>query len=671
MSHRLHSVDALRALAVLPVVIFHLNPSWLPGGYLGVDIFFVISGFLITRIILHEVKEGSFSFAGFYARRIRRILPALFVMMTIVTAVFAWADPLHLNELVSQVQAVVALAGNYAIRDLAGDYWSVGAQEHPLLHTWSLAVEEQFYLAFPLFIWACGRKRGRIGICWVVGIMALLSLLWYAAQSMAAPVSAFYLLGGRAWELLAGALVACLVRESESRKCPPIWLGWTGLACLIVAYVLPYFFPQTRPFLPLIAISGTAFFLVSVKPSSPAHAWLTKPWLVYIGLISYSLYLWHWPVIVLLRLRSGDATLSPGVMLPMVTAIFLVAVASYQWIEKPMRTWRATVWLAFVCAPALLFGTRMLAIAQGRPVIVASTVPSAEAADPWVAGFRGMTVRGPLYSSNPREISGLDERFSAVKFVRRPPCTRMDIVPTGGRPGSDRRALLWGDSHAMMMAPFADEAFQRADCAAEFHVMDGIDPAVWRARRFGKHPAFQLLRRYFRDDKIASSEELDRFEQVGLELLRRRPSACLFVLRYDHRRFEDLEPSFREMLRHSRLIVVQQPPYLDIPKMCTVDYFAFLRDRRSVNLTDLVVHESITARETRIRFESMLLASFGSDPNFIFVRTEDLFTKPDRTVRWWDGAGALYYIDDNHLSEFGARLVAPRIEAALQKALAP
>lgn len=242
-SHRIRSVDALRALAVIPVVLFHLNPDWLPGGYLGVDVFFVISGFLITGIILREVEERTFSFAGFYARRIRRILPALFVMMAVVTAVFAWANPLHLNELVRQVRAVVALAGNYAVRDMAGDYWGAGAQEHPLLHTWSLAVEEQFYLCFPLLIWLCSRKCGRVGLVWMVGGLAMLSLLWYAAQSLAAPASAFYMLGSRSWELLAGALVACLAALATV---PPKHIDMVRLGradqpcrCLCAAFVSP------------------------------------------------------------------------------------------------------------------------------------------------------------------------------------------------------------------------------------------------------------------------------------------------------------------------------------------------------------------------------------------------------------------------------------------------
>lgn len=668
---RINAIDALRAIAVLPVVLFHLNLGWLPGGYLGVDIFFVISGFLITGIILREVEEGTFSFAGFYARRIRRILPALFVMMAVVTVVFTWADPLHLNELVRQVRAVVVLAGNYAIRDLAGDYWGAGAQAHPLLHTWSLAVEEQFYLSFPLLIWLCCRKRGQVGLGWLVGGAALLSLLWYVAQSLAAPVSAFYLLGGRAWELLAGALVAFLAREPEARPSPPAWHGWTGLACVAAAYALPWFLPAARPLLPLVATFGTALFLYSARASSPAHDWLSQPWLVYVGLISYSLYLWHWPAIVLLRLQGGEASSSPGVILALVAGIFLVAVASYHWVEKPLRTWRPAVWLALACAPVLFFGAQALGDAEGRPALVASAGPLAKTADAQVGGFRGMTVRGPLYSSNPREIVGHDGRFSAVKFLRRPSSVGMETVPTGGRPGAARRVLVWGDSHAMMLAPVVDEVLLRADCAADFHLLDGADPAVWRRRRFGMQPGFQLLRRYFRDDSIASSDELDRFEQVGLELLSRRPAACLFILRYDHQRFEDLEPSFREMLRHSRLIVVQQPPHLEMPDLCTVDYFAFLRDRRGVSLPDLTVRESPLAQAARAQFEVQLLACFGSNPNFSFVRTEDLFTLPDGAVRWWDGAGELYYIDNNHLSEFGARLVAPRIEAAVRKALAP
>lgn len=667
LSGRIKSVDALRALAVLPVIIFHLNHRWLPGGYIGVDIFFVISGFLITGIILREIEARTFSFAAFYTRRIRRILPALFVMMTCVALVFAWTAPLHLNELFKQIGAVIALVGNIAARDLAGNYWGSAAQEQPLLHTWSLGVEEQFYLGFPIMLWLLCRSVLRPKAMGVLLVVAFFSFLWHIAQSIIAPHNAFYLLGGRAWELLVGAIMALACRGPVSRKAVPEWVSWTGLALIVAAYVLP---PDNgaRFFAPPFAVAGAAMFLSAASTSSSAHTWLSRPWMVYVGLISYSLYLWHWPAIVLFKQSiPAGMGLSAG-LLALVAGIFLVSVLSYHLIEKPMRSARLTVWGVFMSIPLLLLGGFLLVRANGRPALVASADPRATSADTWVGGFRGMTVQGLLYSSNPRTVEPGD-KYLAVKFVRHPPSNGIESVPTGGEPEATHKVVVWGDSHGVMLAPVADAAIRSTHYAAVYHLLDGGDPAVWRARRVGTRPVNQWLRRYFRDDKIATSDELDQFEALGLRLLRDRPAACLFVLRYDERPFEALEASFREILRHTRLIVVQQPPRLDIPDLCTVDYFAFLRDKNGISLSGLIVQELPSARQARAQFEAQLLAHFGHNKNFIFVPTADLFTKPDGSVRWWDGVDQLYYIDDDHLSEFGAQLLAPRIEAALRPSL--
>ncbi|MEY4775644.1 MAG: hypothetical protein RL759_157 [Verrucomicrobiota bacterium] len=666
LSARLPAVDALRALAVIPVIVFHLHADFLPGGYLGVDIFFVISGFLISGIIFRQIANGTFSLRAFYARRVRRILPALFVMMACVVLLFAWADPLNLNELVHQANMVLGLVGNINARELAGDYWGAGAQAQPLLHTWSLGVEEQFYLGFPLLLWLLHRCVAPARRKWLLGSLTAVSLTWYVAQSYITPPAAFYLLAGRAWELLAGALVAVWTLERRDDECSPGWVSWMGLALIGLAYVLPAISPEARPLLPLLAVAGTALFLSSAGGRPPAHVWLSRPWFVYIGLISYSLYLWHWPVIVLLRKLDPGALSSLWSTAVVSVGIFLTAAASYQFVEQPLRSARLTVAGVMVCIPLFLFGGQMLVQAYGRTVILAAAAPQHNSADARVGGFRRMTVKGLLYDSHPRSTLPASDKYRALEIIRPARAPAIAAVQIGGEPGSAKRVVVWGDSHAMTLAPLADDVLRTAHYSAAFHVLDGYDPAVWRQRRAGTQPIFQLLRRVFRDGRLVTSDELDQYEKAGLELLQAQPAACVFVMRYDGRKFETLEASFAEILRHTRLIFVQQPPTLTIPDLCTVDYFAFLRDRRGVALEGLAVYESPSDREAKAQFEAKLLARFGGRANFVFLKTADLFTRPDGAVRWSDGSGTLYYIDGNHLSEFGCELLRPLMEAALR-----
>jgi peptidoglycan/LPS O-acetylase OafA/YrhL len=229
---RIDAVDGLRAIAVLPVILFHLNPSWLPGGYLGVDIFFVISGYLITGIIAREITENTFTFTGFYRRRIRRILPALVAMMTAVLATCIFLNPIQLNEVARQIQAVIVLNGNGALCDGVGNYWGANALADPLLHTWSLGVEEQFYLLFPLLIWLLVRYQGVARtLIWVLGF-GLISFAWFLIQSAANPPKAFIFscLGlGSSWpaQLSPSLLYPKLEATShDGSQCSPAGSEW-------------------------------------------------------------------------------------------------------------------------------------------------------------------------------------------------------------------------------------------------------------------------------------------------------------------------------------------------------------------------------------------------------------------------------------------------------------
>jgi peptidoglycan/LPS O-acetylase OafA/YrhL len=329
-------IDGLRAVAVVPVVISHLNPRWLPGGFVGVDIFFVISGFLITQLISEEIDAGEYSIARFYVRRARRIFPALFFMCACY-CVFALREylPDEIESFKSSLIAATLFVSNIYFF-FTDSYFGPRASSLPLLHTWSLAVEEQFYLAFPLLLLFL-RKQVPAAERWILALLALISLLISAHlvdsdQSSAA----FYLPHSRAWELLAGSLVALNAFPTVRHRAVAETLAVLGLGFILFS-VFTYDRRTDFPgFAALFPCVGAALIIHSGAATTPVVARLLalKP-IRFIGLISYSLYLWHWPINVGLRLFH-DPLGSVGTLVALV-ASFTAAVLSWKYIERPFR----------------------------------------------------------------------------------------------------------------------------------------------------------------------------------------------------------------------------------------------------------------------------------------------------------------------------------------------
>lgn len=663
-AQRIDAVDGLRAIAVLPVILFHLNPSWLPGGYLGVDIFFVISGYLITGIIVREITENTFTFTEFYRRRIRRILPALMGMMIAVLATCIFLNPIQLNEVARQVQAVILLNGNGALSESVGNYWGANAAADPLLHTWSLGVEEQFYLFFPLLLWLLVRFQSvSRALFWVSGL-GLISLLWFFIQSVANPPKAFYLLLPRAWELMAGAAIALAV-VTKLGSSAPRWrqavASWIGMAIILAAYALPDYGSTLQRLRPLLAVPGVMLFLWGARANSSLSRVVAHPSLVWIGLISYSLYLWHWPVIVFLKIWNDAHEVGLTVWSLAVLAVCLtvpLSLASYQWIEQPLRR-RGNIWMILLSSGLLFTAAGHVSASYGRLQLSASTNSVSRQADERVGGFRAMICQGGLFTSNTANATG--EKYNAINFITKQPARPIDFVTIGGDRNAPRTLLFWGDSHAGMLAAEVDALTMKLGYKTIYHILDAGDPTPTAPLpETGK-----WIKDRFRDHISESEDEINRFNLLGRRLISEKPTAILFVCRYDGRPFERMRPFFEEAARHSKLFVVQQPPVLDVADLCTVDYFAFQRDRRGKPLDRLQVFEPLAAKVGKADFEAKFLKHFSAHPNVFFIRTQDLLRNADGSVRWWDGHGTLYYIDKNHISPFGAQLLAPRIAKAL------
>jgi len=342
------NVDGLRALAVIAVIGFHAFPEIMPGGFVGVDVFFVISGFLISGIIFNQLSRGTFTFRGFYDRRIRRIFPALSLVLT-ACLIYGWwaALPVDFRQLGEQVAAGAGFVSNILLWRQS-DYFDTASELKPLLHLWSLGVEEQYYLIWPLLLFLL--RRHVRAMIWVILAIAAASFALNIVATTRYPTAAFYLPMTRFWELMIGSGIAYLKR-SPPYGLPPLGtdpitarltafqqaiVGFIGLA--LIATTVEVLDPN-HPFPGWWALPptvGTAL-LVSISPNSWFNRQiLERRPLVYLGLISYPLYLWHWPLLAFLRLYVGG---EPSI-LARVSAVFasiVLASLTYEFLEKRVR----------------------------------------------------------------------------------------------------------------------------------------------------------------------------------------------------------------------------------------------------------------------------------------------------------------------------------------------
>ena len=426
-------VDGLRAVAIAAVVAFHAFPGAVRGGFTGVDVFFVISGYLISHIIWRRLDEGSFTLAWFYGRRALRLFPALALVLAATLVTGRWLLlPDAYETLGKDVAAAAAFVSNFVLWHDAG-YFTENAALRPLTHLWSLAVEEQFYLFFPLLLLLTRRSWRLTG-----GVLALLlagSFAWNVHTAGTDAAQAFYLLPSRFWELLLGGVLAYVQLSGAARRRPRLANGASlaGLALLPVAFLGPTsssFFPGWWALAPTIA----AVLLIAAGPSAVVNRrFLAFAPVVLLGKISYPLYLWHFPLLVFARIQWGPS-LSVPMTLVVVAVSTLLAYATYRLIELPVRS--------------------LVANRGWRPVVVAAPLAA--------AGCAGIAVflAGGLPGRLPIEI----QRLTSVPFDHHTAYreSRCFLQPWQGLrafkpdcvdPGQGKLLLLWGDSHAAHLYP--------------------------------------------------------------------------------------------------------------------------------------------------------------------------------------------------------------------------
>ena len=427
------AIDGLRAVAVLSVLAFHAGIPGIPGGFLGVDIFFVISGYLITGLLLAELQAaGRISLGSFFARRVRRLLPAL-LLVTLVTLLLALLlmFPQDLPRLGKSATAMLFLAANVHFFHYSGGYFDPSTDVMPLLHTWSLSVEEQYYLIWPLVLIVMGRIGRRIpslspaaGAAIILGIVALASFFGFLVTLQTHQSAAFYLVHYRAWEFAIGGL-AMVAGNYWTPSRPLAWImelaGAIAIAVALTSFGDDHRLPGYAYALPVV---GSAFILLGVtgNTGSPVRVILANGAMVRVGLISYSLYLWHWPLLALGRSYSLGQR-EPLLDGSAIAIAFVLAAATYRWIERPIRYdkpgWFARTRSTLLAGAALSF--LVLLLSQG----VIHWGKSASAKSPAEAPPTGNFV-----CPTDRKTLGVREA-----------CT----VGHGTQPPA---ILVWGDSHA-------------------------------------------------------------------------------------------------------------------------------------------------------------------------------------------------------------------------------
>ena len=365
-------IDGLRGLAIISVILFHAELAIFSGGYIGVDVFFVISGFLISQILLKDFQARHFSLTRFYVRRIRRIFPALFTVLLVSSAVALWLlFPVELKAYGKSLLAATLFVSNYYFMFDSG-YFTYPAETKPLMHLWSLAVEEQFYIVFPLYLYLLQRffKR-RLGV--ITLLMLIASLLYSVLMINSVPMDTFYSAPARAWELLLGCVLAIYPKKSPFNSALANVLTIVGVSAIVYAtlfYNNRTIFPGLTALLPVV---GSALIIYAADSDRNLVGWLLGSKLFrYTGLLSYSLYLWHWPVFVFYKMYAVRELSDTESML-LIVVTFVFSALSWKFIEQPFRQRRRLKpqKVVFLTAAGVMYGSAffavVLVVGQGFP----------------------------------------------------------------------------------------------------------------------------------------------------------------------------------------------------------------------------------------------------------------------------------------------------------------
>lgn len=632
-------IDGLRAIAVLLVIFHHLG-DWggLSGGFAGVDVFFVISGFLITSIVKSELEAEQFSIAGFYKKRVIRLAPAYFLVLLITTAAaLLWMLPAELLAYARSVIASSLFLANFHMWQEVGGYFGAAAETAPLLHLWSLAVEEQFYLFWPLAMLLAYRLLPPRWLPWLVLAVVVVGALASQWGVERYPAASYYLLPTRFFELAIGALLACWPMAEQVRR----WhqAAAAGGLALVVYSALAYNKETLFPgYAALVPVLGTAMVLRWGQAGMVGRL-LGNPVATFVGRVSYPAYLWHWPIIVFFHLNEVAITLPTGIGI--VLATLGLAWLTYRWVELPARRLRIH--------PA----GRVIAMAGATP-IAASVVLGMV-----LIGLQGLPGRfsdSLNHKSQALQASASKARGRCNEGPPTAPLPADQCIL--GRPGGQVDFLLVGDSHANHFSGFMDVLASQAGLRGH-DMTRSSTPFLPDVERWTLRNGEEYLRENFRLRNRYVADLLQR-ERYGAVVLAGNYTGFYNkeILRGGSLEGRAaFEASMREAIRLAdgaadKVILIKTIPLLsDRLHDCS------LRVERFAQPLDCTLPATLHRQQTGdlTRFFAQLQQEF---PELVVIEPDTLLCGPQACITELDGTPL--YKDDGHLNDIGSRLLAQR-----------
>lgn len=643
-------IDGLRALAVVAIILFHFNVSGFSGGFTGVDIFFVISGYLITSIIIKEITQGTFSLADFWGRRIRRIIPALTVvtMTEAVASYFILILPSDLSDFGKTLMAQSFFVSNWWFMGISS-YFSASVETMPMVHTWSLAIEEQFYFLLPLGLiltYKYIKKQAYLGIA--LGCVALLSFaygiylvhinpteqftiqalphVWGSATYGSA---GFYFILPRIWELLVGSIVAICVVQIKDKTIAEV-TALSGLGIILIGIFLT---TDSTPFPGVVAVLpvlGTAAIIIA----NTSHQTLVKtvlslPKVVWIGLLSYSLYLWHWPLLVLARYytHSVNDSMSSLDYFFLIALIYILSVCTYRYVETPFRqkTFFPTQKKMYLMGILSLVGVFCIGLTmvqqQGFPHRVSEGA---------------LIIADAMGDNNPRR----DECFTKSSLVNasiEKPCL------LGTQDSEYVDFVLWGDSHANAVMPAFDIYGQESNQTGVFFGASSCAPLVANRPISDDEVCLKEVERavVYIQQNVPKEVFIVSEWTEGYPLVRSEYGPYLSVL---------LEDTINQLPEETQISVMLRIP--TYPETSFRDHF-FNAEHKSVSLNTKFPRAGFRSETQHIDTQIEQVALKHANVRIL----DPLETLCDTQYCYIGSEEGLFYRDSSHLSTFGAKTV--------------
>jgi len=639
-------IDGLRAVAVVAVILFHLNSDFLIGGYYGVDVFFVISGYLITGIIVKDLENDTFKMSKFWIRRVKRLVPLLLtvVITTILVLPFFTFKPIY-NDILKDIIPAIFSYFNFHAYFNFGDYWGPAADKSFFLHTWSLSVEEQFYLFYPLLLIII-KKYFKSYLKPLIGI-TLISLGLFVCFVKFKTHLTFYMLPFRFWELSAGGVIACLPKKSNVNKTFNAVFPIIGLLLIFISY---FFAEKTISVIAILPVMGTALLIYFISVNDVTGKLLSSSIFVHIGKLSYSLYLWHWPIIVLFKnLEFRFLGVNEWyIYLCIIITTYVLSLLSFKWIETKTRNYRNTPKLVL-----LGVGLCLALIAYYNSSYFNIYYPS-------------------LYNQQTYYLQEYDVSPTQVIFKKDNPLIYNVIVPN--RPKSDNDAfrkegivkkansktpeiLILGDSHGAMWAKALQEASEELQIPSSIYTTNASKPF------FNLHDLDDQTSNEF----FTKKERIDFAKSIVKNIDKWKIKIVIMSCRWEalsdenKAEFENLIVYLKD--RNIKILVINQPPRISIINNLNVtQYISYLHIEPQNGFNTISLSQDNVIKGNQ--FITQLAKKHAN------VLVFDVFSRlyNNDQMKITHHKDVLYF-DDDHLSDSGTRLFKPDLKKIITKGL--